>query len=197
MRPYLCLAALCVAASLYACSDNSLPGFAQGGPSCVELGILAPSETETNPDDGCALLPIPASEWNDFSAIYRPDLSDFSSTQPNNPIFQIQDTQNTETACVDLQMFTLSGDGWKGQTGEYTLDCEGSGLCFYVYPNSKGVLATAGDITIHEFPSVPVIEGKAYSIDLSNVTLGTPGQECYHIDSLHLEGSFSDLSGTL
>ncbi|MCB9708920.1 MAG: hypothetical protein H6714_09050 [Myxococcales bacterium] len=181
------------------CSNRvDLPGFANGL-TCKELGALEYDPAHTHPADGCMLVSPPGGAWKPFSGTYRPDTSDPSNSQPDNPIFQFQDQQTKERLCIDVELFPRAGT-WGGKPGEYDLDCEKGGLCTTLFPDEDHYISTAGKINIVKLPDA--VKGEAvdkapFEINMSGLTLGERGSTCFHIESLTLSGTVIDLSATL
>lgn len=178
-------------------SDDSLPEFADV-PTCRELGIFQYDESVVHPADGCVIIPIQTDTWKPFVGNYRPDASDPSNSQPDNPVFLIQDQQTDERICLNLELYPNIGT-WKGKPGEYSLNCSEAGLCAAIYPDTEAYVATSGDITISKFPTPGSADNDQgqFEITLSNITYKGTEDICFHVDSIEMSGKIDDLSATL
>lgn len=190
------IALLCAAAQ--GCGDDELPGFADV-PTCRELDVFQYDESVVHPDDGCVIIPIDTSTWKPFAGIYRPDASDPSNAQPDNPVFLIQDQQTDERICLNLELYPNIGT-WNGKPGEYTLNCSQGGLCAAIYPDTEAYVATAGDIMISKFPVAGAADNDQgqFEIQLDAVTYKRQEEgTCFHVDTIEMSGKIDDSSATL
>lgn len=128
--------------------------------------------------DGCTIATLNTESWGNIYTGY---------TAGADPFFQIHDTE--DGFYFNVELYTVYGAGWTGQTGTFAPDCGANGICAYLVPDDVNpYLATAGEINIISLSQ----EGGAIvgpvELTLTNLTLqpvpGTSSSGCYHIDEV-------------
>jgi len=157
---------------------GGINGGGAGGEGSSGIEIL---EDELGPD-GCPTVSLHPEEWAPLSSMY---------TAGADPFFQIHD--NEAGFYFNVELYTVWGDGWTGDTGTYPANCDTHGLCVWLVPDDANpYLATAGDVDVVSLSQTGgALDGPFEVIvrDLTFVPTTDGGDfDCLHVDEVVLRG---------
>ncbi len=149
----------------------------------TEIPVTAESieiSTDQLADDGCPLVVLNTDSWAPMSASYNAG---------DDPLYQFHD--NEEGFYFNVELYTVYGAGWTGQSGTFAVDCNASGICVYlVVDDVNPYLATAGEIVIDSLSQEGNSLQRPVQISMTNLTMQpTPGSTspgCFHIDDVSI-----------
>ena len=105
-------------------------------------------------DGECALVRLNTESWGPMYAAYN---------ATSDPFFQFHD--NEDGFYFNVELYTVYGSGWKGETGTFNTNCTTNGICVYLVPDDKNpYLAISGEISIETLAQVGRITGKTSSL---------------------------------
>ncbi len=105
-----------------------------------------------------------------------------------NPYYQIR-TAEEVGFLVDVELYTVGGQGWTGQLGSFSTDCELNGICVYFRPPDQGEVELPARLA-EPFGRIDIrqLDDSGIAITLSDLRfprLGRP--ETYVFDSIVLD----------
>jgi hypothetical protein len=108
----------------------------------------------------------------------------------SDPFYQFHD--NEDGFYFNVELYTVYGAGWKGQTGSFKTDCNANGICVYLVPDDKNpYLATAGEIAIDSLSQEGGTLQKPVLIGMSNLTFkpvpGSKSEGCFHVENVTID----------
>jgi len=132
-------------------------------------------------DDGCPLVTLNTESWGPLYAAY---------TAGSDPLYQFHD--NVQGFHFNVELYTVYGAGWTGQTGTFEPDCNSNGICIYLVPDDiNSYWATAGEVTISSLAQEDGVLQEPVEIRMSNLTLepvpGSSSTGCYHVKEVSIE----------
>ncbi len=140
---------------------------------------------EINPDeaaeDGCLKVDLNTAVWSPLTALFNSGSDPFYQFHTNEPDFYF-----------NIELYTVFGPSWTGQTGAFPPDCNGNGICVYLVPdNANAYWATAGEVTINALSETDGAIVGDVDIRLTDLTMepvpGTNGEGCFHIDEAAIQ----------
>jgi hypothetical protein len=162
-------------------ATNAPPTETQPPPTETAVPV-APIEIDMDQlaGDGCPLVTLNAESWAPLHAAY---------TASSDPFYQFHD--NESGFYFNVELYTVYGSGWTGQTGTFKPDCNRNGICVYLVPDDVNpYLATAGEVTITSLGEENGTLKKPVEITMVNLTLkpvpGSKSQGCYHVDEVSI-----------
>lgn len=186
-----CSSALATETSPFALEEESTPVRTETSiPSEVPVTqTQAPTATQAAPfeisedqfsEEGCSLVSLNTDSWGTLSSSYN---------SGGDPFYQFHD--NEEGFYFNVELYTVYGAGWTGQTGTFDIDCNSNGLCIYLVPNDVNpYLASAGEIAIDSLSQVDGTLQRPVAITMSNLLLepvpGSGSQGCYYIEQVSI-----------
>ena len=168
---YIALAMLCVAA----CKKTE-----PHGPDETDEGEACEPFTLSKGPERCLELEFDPSCWGGIYSAYTPGA---------DPFYQIHNAENVAAGFYfNIELYTVYGPGWTGQTGTFAPDCENNGICIYfVHAGKEMYLATGGELTIDFLaePTAGTTSGLPAGLtgSLSFDLQSPPVDECTLIDS--------------
>jgi hypothetical protein len=132
-------------------------------------------------DDGCPMVTLNTGSWAPLHAAY---------TEGSDPFYQFHD--NEPGFYFNVELYTVYGSGWTGQTGTFKPNCNSNGICIYLVPDDANpYLATDGEITITSLAQDSGTLQKPVKISMTQLTLkpvpGSSSTGCYHVDEVSIE----------
>lgn len=132
-------------------------------------------------DDGCALVDLNTAVWSPLTALFNSGSDPFYQFHTNEPDFYF-----------NIELYTVFGPSWTGQTGAFPPDCNGNGICVYLVPdNANQYWATAGEVTINALAQADGAIVGDVDIRLTDLTMepvpGTNGEGCFYIDEAAIQ----------
>lgn len=108
----------------------------------------------------------------------------------SDPFYQFHD--NIEGFHFNVELYTVYGAGWRGQTGTFEPACNTNGICMYLVPDDiNSYWATAGEVTISVLAQKGGMLQEPVEIRMSNLSLepvqGSNSMGCYHVDDVSIE----------
>lgn len=132
-------------------------------------------------DDGCVVADLNTAVWSPLFAAYNSGGDPFYQFHSNEPDFYF-----------NVELYTVFGPSWTGQTGVFPPDCNGNGICVYLVPDNANVYwATAGEVAINALAEAGGAIVGDVDMRLTNLMLepvpGTNGTGCFHIDEVTIQ----------
>jgi hypothetical protein len=133
-------------------------------------------------DDGCTLVTLEPAAWSPIYSAY---------VTGADPLFHFHTFE--DDFFFNVELYTVYGSGWTGQTGIFKPDCNTLGICIYLVPDAStgfAYLATAGEVEIVALEQVDGGLQEPVEINIRNLTLdpvpgsGSPG--CFHVDDVSI-----------
>jgi hypothetical protein len=176
-------------------TTTTLPGQTTSSSTTTTTGLVSaatvatiPGETTTTvppiaigdmADDGTIVVDIDEA-LTEFVARFR--------SNAGNPYYQIR-TTDAVGFLLDIELYTVAGPGWTGQTGSFTTDCELNGICVYFRPPDQGEVELpamlAGPFGRIDIRSLDASRISVTLTDLRFDRIGRP--EVYVFDSVVLD----------
>ena len=132
--------------------------------------------------DNCPMVTLNTAGWAPLAAMYNGG---------SDPFFQIHD--NESGFYFNIELYTVYGPGWTGQTGEFATDCSRNGICVYLVPDDKNpyLASKTGVISITVLAQTNGQLQKPVDLLLKNLTLkpvpGSSSTGCYHVDEVVIQ----------
>ena len=107
----------------------------------------------------------------------------------SDPFYQFHD--NEEGFYFNVELYTVYGAGWTGQSGIFGVDCKAKGICVYLVPvDVNSYLATTGEIVIDSLSQEGDSLQKPVRLTMRNLSLqpapGSTSQGCFHIKEVSI-----------
>lgn len=130
--------------------------------------------------DGCTLVSLNPAAWSPLYTAYNPG---------SDPFFHIHTTD--EGFFVNLELYTVFGAGWTGETGVFETDCTANGICVYLVPvPGSPYLASAGEIEITALSQTDDVLDFPIDLSLRDLTFdpvpGSSSTGCYHVEEVRI-----------
>ena len=131
-------------------------------------------------DEGCVIVKLNTESWGPLYASYN---------ATSDPFYQFHD--NEDGFYFNIELYTVYGSGWKGETGTFDTNCRTNGICVYLVPdNTNPFLAASGEIVIDTLAQTDGTLQKPAAFSLNNLTFkpvpGSGSEGCYFVESLSL-----------
>lgn len=136
---------------------------------------------ETTAADGCILVGLNPVTWSPLFYAYNGG---------GDPFFHIH--TNDVSFFFGLELYTVYGAGWTGQTGVFEPDCAANGICVYLAPDGTSpYLASDGEIEIEALSQTDGVIDLPVRLTLRDATFmpvpGGGGAGCYHVEEVQIE----------
>lgn len=100
--------------------------------------------------------------WDAVGGTYIP-----GAGSADDPFFHIHSNTEPDGFFLGLELYTVYGAGWTGQTGTFPIDCGGTGICVHFSigegPDLGADFLAAGNLTINQ------LDEGGYNIDVSGL----------------------------
>ena len=130
-----------------------------------------PSADDPPADDPPADDPPPAIDssgdavvinWEAIDATYLPNTG-----TPDDPFFHIHSNTDPDGFFLGIELYTIYGTGWTGETGTFDIDCGGTGICVHLSigdgPEIGADFLATGQVTINQ------LDDAGYNVDVTGL----------------------------
>lgn len=133
-------------------------------------------------DDGCTLVDLNPESWSPLT---------FEYITGADPLFHIF-SNDEDIFHFAIELYTVYGPSWTGQTGTFPPDCNVNGICIYLVPDAVNPYwATDGEVEINELSETGGDIELPIDIRLSGLTFepvpGSSSTGCYHVDEIEIQ----------
>lgn len=132
-------------------------------------------------EDGCTPVELNPEAWSSLYIAYNGG---------SDPFFHIHTDE--ESFFVGIELYTVYGAGWTGQTGTFALDCSANGICVYLVPDAvHPYLATEGEVEIESLSQTGGLVDFPVQLTLRDLVFepapGSASTGCYTVEQFEIE----------
>jgi len=100
--------------------------------------------------------------WDAVAGTYIP-----GAGPADDPFFHIHSNTNPDGFFLGIELYTVYGPGWTGETGTFDVDCGGTGICVHLSigdgPDLGADFLASGQVTINQ------LDDTGYNVDVSGL----------------------------
>lgn len=180
----VCLLAVFLAG---ACGGEGAPRTPPAAP--ISLGATSSTGASTDPPiviagapgpDGHRAVHLNPAAWKGIEAR-------FVDSNPDDPYYEVH-SEGHDDFWFSVELHTVQGPGWTGETGLFATDCVNNGICVRFDPDGGGgpiptlTADPLGEVDVERLGEAPVLIFR-------NLVFRVPGGPSYRVDTVRIEAS--------